>query len=99
MTLYRFRFMNAVRDVFLNGAKLSDLKDLDNRGNVHHQLPSWDACLHPRPGWVVGSQANIFVANHDSERVRSISESFRIFCPLTPLMHSPDPIRPLGRLP
>lgn len=40
MTLYRFRFMNAVRDVFLNGAKLSDLKDLDNRGNVHHQLPS-----------------------------------------------------------
>ncbi|KAI0738098.1 glycoside hydrolase family 13 protein [Daedaleopsis nitida] len=45
-----FRFMDALRDVFLKGAKLSDLKDLDNRG------------------WVPGSQSNVFVANHDSER-------------------------------
>ncbi|TFK85702.1 glycoside hydrolase family 13 protein [Polyporus arcularius HHB13444] len=45
-----FRFMDALRDAFTGKSKLSDLKDLDNRG------------------WVPGSQANVFVANHDSER-------------------------------
>lgn len=47
---YRFRYITALREAFLQGG-IASLENLDDLG------------------WVAGSGANVFVCNHDTERV------------------------------
>jgi hypothetical protein len=71
-----FRYTSTLRDAFLNG-DISGLQDFGNRG-------SSQACslgnnpLTCSPGWIVGNGANVFVANHDTERVSTSPSSVNI---------------------
>ena len=58
-------------NAFAKGAGIQDLEQLDNRGILTRnylilKLTNW---FLPYTGWVPSDIANVFVANHDTERV------------------------------
>jgi hypothetical protein len=66
----RFRYLGALKQAFSGGGSISNLRNLDSMGMYiaasHPLIPS---LIEERVGWLPSSQANVFVANHDSERV------------------------------
>ena len=61
-----FRYTRALQSAFLGGG-IDQLKDLDGKGT---SFASETAHLTDRlAGWVPASAANVFVVNHDTERV------------------------------
>ncbi|KAH7918792.1 glycoside hydrolase family 13 protein [Leucogyrophana mollusca] len=58
--LYVFRYTSALQSAF-SGSGISALEDLDDQ-----ELTSSISCLSK--GWVAGTSANVFVADHDTER-------------------------------
>ncbi len=65
----RFRYTTALWNAF-SGGGISSLQSFDNLGTVK-RLGNNFHLAKPITGWVNGSGANVFVANHDTERVRN----------------------------
>ena len=58
-------------NAFAKGAGIQDLEQLDNRGILtrNYIIFKLTDCFLPHAGWVPSDIANVFVANHDTERV------------------------------
>ena len=54
-----------------SGGGISSLQSFDNLGTVTLFPCGVITLLKLRAGWVNGSRANVFVTNHDTERVRN----------------------------
>ena len=66
----RFRYTTALLNAF-SGGGISGLQSFDNLGMVKLFPCGVITLLKLRIGWVNGSRANVFVTNHDTERVRN----------------------------
>lgn len=73
-----FRYTRALQSAFLGGG-IDQLKDLDGKGaSIAQELLT--VADHLYAGWVPASAANVFVVNHDTERVSySLSLSLSSF--------------------
>lgn len=62
-----------LKSAFLDDG-IDSLQNLDNEGK-HKDIKNFQASLTCRIGWIAGDVANVFVTNHDTERVRIHSNS------------------------
>jgi hypothetical protein len=71
MSFFRFRYATALQNAF-SGGGIVNLQNLDNQSRhsiIFPQNHELSLVLTAISGWVPSNKANVFVADHDTERV------------------------------